>query len=250
MAVTSMATFADQCDRHNVDQVAAAGSVLSMKVETAVVTASRVSRHVVRGETRMPPDAQPKTIPALGSGQMLRRDVRPFVVANKGETLVVDMPGHDLEGEGVPIGDDMIVVDRAPRSLEETVGAVPRPPKIRRVRVKLKLSQRQGGLGAPGRRESFDTDERGLVEPSGPTLQFVRILDRHPEVAEVLPSGGAPLARLTGGQTAQPRPRVAEGGARTVLPAQHSHDPRFGLRRAEFGLCRHARPGRHRDVVP
>ncbi|RIU50490.1 type II toxin-antitoxin system MqsA family antitoxin, partial [Klebsiella pneumoniae] len=128
----------------------------------------------------MPPDAQPKTIPALGSGQMLRRDVRPFVVANKGETLVVDMPGHDLEGEGVPIGDDMIVVDRAPRSLEETVGAVPRPPKIRRVRVKLKLSQRQGGLGAPGRRESFDTDERGLVEPSGPTLQFVRILDRHP----------------------------------------------------------------------
>ena len=33
---------------------------------------------------------------------------------------------------------------------------------------------------------AFDKYERGLVEPSGPTSQLLRLLDRHPELVEEL----------------------------------------------------------------
>ncbi|CUX01474.1 type II toxin-antitoxin system MqsA family antitoxin [Rhizobium pusense] len=34
--------------------------------------------------------------------------------------------------------------------------------------------------------KAFDKYERGLVEPSGPTSQLLRLLDRHPELVDEL----------------------------------------------------------------
>ncbi len=57
---------------------------------------------------------------------------------------------------------------------------------MRRVREKLKLSQREaGGLLKVGE-NAFDKYERGLVEPSGPTSQLLRLLDQHPELTDEL----------------------------------------------------------------
>jgi HTH-type transcriptional regulator / antitoxin MqsA len=33
---------------------------------------------------------------------------------------------------------------------------------------------------------AFDKYERGLIEPSGPTVQLITILDRHPELVKEL----------------------------------------------------------------
>lgn len=122
------------------------------------------------------------------TGQTLRRGVRPFVVAYKGKSITVELPGYYAEDgdNGIHVGDDMAVTDAALRKLKEEVEGIPSPPTIRRVREKLKLSQRAiGGLLKVGE-NAFDKYERGLVEPSGPTSQLLRLLDQHPELVEDL----------------------------------------------------------------
>lgn len=69
------------------------------------------------------------------------------------------------------VGKDMRVVDDALRALKEKVEGAPSPATIRRVRTKLKLSQREAGLLFKVGENAFDKYERGLVEPSGPTSQ-------------------------------------------------------------------------------
>jgi HTH-type transcriptional regulator / antitoxin MqsA len=64
--------------------------------------------------------------------------------------------------------------------------SVPSLATIRRVRAKLKLSQREAGALLKVGESAFDKYERGLVEPSGPTAQLIKILDRHPELADEL----------------------------------------------------------------
>jgi HTH-type transcriptional regulator/antitoxin MqsA len=130
----------------------------------------------------------PETMTAPETGEALTRGVRPFVVAYKGETITVDLPGYYPagEGDGVHVGKDMSVVDEALRALKEKIEGVPSPATIRRVRAKLKLSQREAGALLKVGESAFDKYERGLVEPSGPTAQLIKILDRHPELADEL----------------------------------------------------------------
>jgi HTH-type transcriptional regulator/antitoxin MqsA len=80
----------------------------------------------------------------------------------------------------------MGVVDEALRTLKEKIEGVPSPATIRRVRAKLKLSQREAGALLKVGESAFDKYERGLVEPSGPTAQLIKILDRHPEIVDEL----------------------------------------------------------------
>jgi HTH-type transcriptional regulator/antitoxin MqsA len=80
----------------------------------------------------------------------------------------------------------MRVVDDALRTLKETIEGIPSPATIRRVRAKLKLSQREAGALFKVGENAFDKYERGLVEPSGPTSQLLRVLDRHPEIVDEL----------------------------------------------------------------
>jgi HTH-type transcriptional regulator/antitoxin MqsA len=130
----------------------------------------------------------PETMVSPETGETLRRGVRPFTVAYKGESVVVDLPGYYPagEGEGVHIGEDMAVVDLALRGLKEKADGVPSPETIRRLRAKLQLSQREAGALFKVGEDVFDKYERGLVEPSGPTIQLMALLDRHPELAAEL----------------------------------------------------------------
>ncbi len=130
----------------------------------------------------------PDTMTAPETGEVLTRGVRPFIVAYKGETVTVDLPGYYPagEGDGVHVGKDMSVVDEALRALKEKIEGVPSPATIRHVRAKLKLSQREAGAILKVGQNAFDKYERGLVEPSGPTAQLIKILDRHPEMADEL----------------------------------------------------------------
>jgi HTH-type transcriptional regulator/antitoxin MqsA len=130
----------------------------------------------------------PNTMVSPETGETLRRDVRPFVVAYKGKSVTVQLPGYypDEGNDGIHVGDDMAVTDMALRVLKEEVEGIPTPATIKRVRQKLKLSQREaGGLLKVGE-NAFDKYERGLVEPSGPTSQLLRLLDQHPELVKEL----------------------------------------------------------------
>ncbi|MDR3463610.1 MAG: type II toxin-antitoxin system MqsA family antitoxin [Beijerinckiaceae bacterium] len=130
----------------------------------------------------------PDKMMAPETGEQLTRGVRPFIVTYKGEDITVDLPGYYPEGtgDGVHIGQDMAIADEALRTLKEKVDGIPSPATIRRVRTKLKLSQREAGALLKVGENAFDKYERGLVEPSGPTSQLIRVLDRHPEIASEL----------------------------------------------------------------
>lgn len=129
-----------------------------------------------------------RTMISPETGETLTRDVRPFAVAYKGESVVVDLPGYYPagEGEGIHVGNDMDVVDETLRVLKEKLDGVPTPATIRRLRMKLKLSQRQAGSLFRVGENAFDKYERGLVEPSGPTIQLMALLDKHPELVREL----------------------------------------------------------------
>lgn len=130
----------------------------------------------------------PETMISPETGEILRRDVRPFIVSYKGRSVTVDLPGYYPENgdDGIHVGNDMEVTDFALRALKEEVEGIPSPTTIRRVRKKLKLSQREAGGILKVGESAFDKYERGLVEPSGPTSQLLRLLDRHPELVEEL----------------------------------------------------------------
>lgn len=61
---------------------------------------------------------------------------------------------------------------------------MPTPVTIRRIWTKRKLSQHEAGALLRVGENAFDKYERGLAEPSGPTVQLIQVLDRHPELAE------------------------------------------------------------------
>lgn len=122
------------------------------------------------------------------TGETLVRGIRAFGVTYKGETVTVDLPGFYPRGsgDGIHVGEDLKAVDDALRSLKERIDGVPSPATIRRVRSKLKLSQREAGLLLKVGESAFDKYERGVVSPSGPTIQLLKVLDVHPELADIL----------------------------------------------------------------
>jgi HTH-type transcriptional regulator / antitoxin MqsA len=130
----------------------------------------------------------PDSMPCPETGAMLRRGTRPFDVSYKGLTRTVALPGYypDGEGESVHIGDDMAVTDLALRELRMQADAIPAPDTIRALRKKLGLSQRAAGELFRVGSNAFDKYERGIVLPSGPTVQLMTLLERHPELAEEL----------------------------------------------------------------
>jgi HTH-type transcriptional regulator/antitoxin MqsA len=118
----------------------------------------------------MSKETLPETMVSPETGKLLYRDIRPVVVTYKDRSVTVQLPGYYPKsgGESVHVGGDMVITDAALRRLKEEIEGVPTPATIRRVREKLKLSQREaGGLLKVGE-NAFDKYERGLVEPSGP----------------------------------------------------------------------------------
>ena len=122
------------------------------------------------------------------TGEPLFRDIRPIEITYKGHSITVDLPGYYPvgEGEAVHVGKDMEVTDAALRILKERADGLPSPETIRKVRKKLKLSQREAGQLFKVGDNAFDKYERGLIVPSGPTIQLMKVLERHPELVDDL----------------------------------------------------------------
>ena len=132
----------------------------------------------------------PETMVAPETGETLVRGVGPFMVTYGSLSATVDLPGYYPagEGDGVHVGEDMAIVDRALHALKEEAGGVPSPATIRRVRDKLKLTRREAGVLFGVGEKAFGQYERGVVQPSGPMIQLMRLLDRHPDLVHELQS--------------------------------------------------------------
>ncbi|WP_442583020.1 type II toxin-antitoxin system MqsA family antitoxin [Mesorhizobium sp. ASY16-5R] len=131
----------------------------------------------------------PETMVSPESGEQLVRGVRPFTVTYKGQAITVDQPGYynpRNEEDAVFVGRDMEPSDAALRELKRRVDGLPAPNDIREIRAKLKLSQREAGELFKVGENAFDKYERGLVEPSGPTTQLMKLLSKHPELVDEL----------------------------------------------------------------
>lgn len=68
------------------------------------------------------------------------------------------------------------------RRLKEQADGIPAPPTIRFLCSKLKLSPCEAGRLFKVGESAFDKYERGLVEPSGPRIQLITLLDGYPEL--------------------------------------------------------------------
>lgn len=137
------------------------------------------------------PNPLPETMQSPETGETLVRGVRPFVVTYKGESITVDAPGYynpDNEDDGVFVGKDMAITSEALRELKRRVDGLPAPDEIREIRARLKLSQREAGELFKVGENAFDKYERGLIAPSGPTIQLMKLLSKHPELVDELRS--------------------------------------------------------------
>ena len=172
-------------------------------------------------------------------GVTLQRGVRPFVVHYRDHARTVELPGYypEGEGEGIHVGDDMEVVDRALADLKSEVG-VPSPDDVRTIRKRLGLSQREAGRIFRVGPNAFDKYERGLVEPSGPTIALMNVVERNPQI----------LADM-GATVALPPPKKS-GRPKSNPPRRHHYLPEFFLKRwagADGRVFAYSRP--YRDVV-
>lgn len=117
------------------------------------------------------------------TGEILKRDVRPFVVRYQGRSRKVDLPGWypaKKGGDGIHVGDDMEASDRALAELKAEVHGVLKPQEVRAIRLRLKLSQRKAGELLGGGPRSFQKYESGEVLVSRPMTQLLRLLARDP----------------------------------------------------------------------
>jgi HTH-type transcriptional regulator/antitoxin MqsA len=133
--------------------------------------------------------ANPATNPTCPEcGHETVRDVRPFTVAYKGLSSIVDLPGWYCThcDEAILIGKDMDEADRALHRLKAQVEHLLLPEDVRRIRKKLRLTQEEAGAILGGGPNAFNKYENGSVLPSHAISNLLRLLEAQPAGLEVL----------------------------------------------------------------
>ena len=122
------------------------------------------------------------------TGAPLHRDVRPFTLSYKGESITFDMPGWygDRPDEGFFDGDDMKISDRALNRLKARSEGLLEPEEIKRIRKKLGLTQEAAGRVIGGGARAFQRYEAGDLLPSRAISSALVLLDRDPPALAVL----------------------------------------------------------------
>jgi HTH-type transcriptional regulator/antitoxin MqsA len=122
------------------------------------------------------------------TGKPMVRDVRPMTITYKGQSSTFDMPGWYCQesDESVHTGEDMKISDSALKVLEIKVENLLAPQEVRRIRLKMCLTQRQAGTVIGGGPNAFQKYEAGNTLVSKGISNFLRVLERHPEEVEEL----------------------------------------------------------------
>jgi HTH-type transcriptional regulator/antitoxin MqsA len=122
------------------------------------------------------------------TGARLSRGVRPVVVQYRAGQLTVDLPGWYPDGDGEGLHDpvDMRVLDRALNRLKAEAEGLPTADDIRRMRRRLRLSQRRAGELLGGGPRAFQKYEAGDVLVSRPMANLLKLLAADPNLVSRL----------------------------------------------------------------
>jgi HTH-type transcriptional regulator / antitoxin MqsA len=122
------------------------------------------------------------------TGTPMHRDVRPMTLEYKWASTIFDMPGWycDTCDESIHTGVDMRASDRALNRLRATVEGLPLPEEIKRIRLKLGLTQEAAGELIGGGPRAFQKYEAGDLMPSRAIGSALALLDRDPAGLSVL----------------------------------------------------------------
>lgn len=122
------------------------------------------------------------------TGRPLTFGVRPVTLAFAGHSLTVDLPGWYGEDEEDAVYDRacQIAYHRAMTVLKARANGLMEPTDIRRVRRKLKLSQREASARLGGGPSAFQKYEAGDVLVSQAMSNLLRLLDRDPNLLSAL----------------------------------------------------------------
>jgi HTH-type transcriptional regulator/antitoxin MqsA len=118
----------------------------------------------------------------------MHRGVRPMTLRYKGARTTFDMPGWycDASDESIHTGEDMKVSDRALNRLKAAAGGLPLPEEIKRIRMKLGLTQEAAGELIGGGPRAFQKYEAGDLLPSRAIGSALALLDHDPAGLAVL----------------------------------------------------------------
>ena len=124
------------------------------------------------------------------TGAILRRMVKRKKLDYKGVEKEFDLPGWwpADDGDGVLDAPDLAVANAAYRELRAEAAEQLKAEEVRRIRTRLKLSQRRAGEILGGGPRAFQKYESGEVVVSRPMANLLLLLDRDP----------SRLAELTG----------------------------------------------------
>ena len=116
------------------------------------------------------------------TGKLLKRGIRSTVIRYKGLERTVDLPGWYPEDgdDGIISGPDARLADHALHEMKAEIANLPSPDDVRRIRQRLKLSQRRAGEVLGGGPRAFQKYESGEVAVSRPMANLLRLLEHDP----------------------------------------------------------------------
>jgi HTH-type transcriptional regulator/antitoxin MqsA len=119
------------------------------------------------------------------TGETLRRDVRPAMVAYAIYSRAVDLPGWypDGDGDAIHTGADLAEWDAVYRQMRADYAQ-----RIRTIRKRLGLTQEEAGRIIGGGKRAFQKYEAGKTPPSDAAIGLLELIERHPEEVELLKS--------------------------------------------------------------
>ena len=122
------------------------------------------------------------------SGHPMNRGIRPVTLSYKGLSANVEMPGWYCKhcGESIHSGKDMAVSDKALNRLKAEAEGLLLPETVRRIRKRLKLTQKEAGRIIGGGPNAFQKYETGEILVSKAITSALILLDKNPEDLEVL----------------------------------------------------------------
>lgn len=122
------------------------------------------------------------------TGKRMVRGLQLVTITYKGLSATFDMPGWycDDSGESIHTGEDMKVSDRALNGLKAKVHGVLTPDTIRKIRKKLKITQKEAGLVIGGGLNAFQKYESGEVLASHAITSALLLLDQNPSSLALL----------------------------------------------------------------
>lgn len=116
------------------------------------------------------------------TGAILRRGVQRRKLDYKGVEREFDVPGWwpADDGDGILDASDLKVMDKAFQELRAEAAEQLKATEVRRIRTRLKLSQRRAGEILGGGPRAFQKYESGEVVVSRPMANLLLLLDRDP----------------------------------------------------------------------